>query len=219
MKKIYLLSGPETTEEFSKKIIDELKKDLKNTKSITFITSSPNNHDKNLEFIYGTENIKGMINHLKLAHTFKQVNVIDDLNKNKNIIIDSDVVYLLGGNFKSQLNFLKENGLADVLKKFDGILLCTSCGAMNIAKKAYYSKDKNIPKSFFYAGIGLIDVTIDPHFDINNKKQVNEALKMSSNCIIYGIPNDSCIKIVDGTLYLIGTIYIFKNGKMIIKSN
>ena len=87
MKKIYLFSGPGTTEGFSKKILEELSIDLKDAKSITFIASSPTNHDKNLKFIYGSEKITGMINHLKLIHTFEQINVIDDLNKNKNTII------------------------------------------------------------------------------------------------------------------------------------
>ena len=214
MKKIYLLSGPGTKEGFSKKILEELNTDLKDAKSITFIASSPSNHDKNLKFIYGSENIIGMINHLKLIHTFEKINVIDDLNKNKNVIINSDVVYLLGGNHESQLKFIKENNLGEVLKEFDGILLCTSCGAMNIAEKGYYSKDENVSDSYFYDGIGLINRTIDPHFDINNEGQVNEALKMSSNHIIYGVPNDSGIKVEKGILKLIGTIYIFEDGNM-----
>ena len=142
MKKIYLFSGPGTTEGFSKKILEELSIDLKDAKSITFIASSPTNHDKNLKFIYGSEKITGMINHLKLIHTFEQINVIDDLNKNKNTIINSDVVYLLGGNPESQLEFIKENNFDGVLKEFDGILLCTSCGAMNIAEKAIIQKMK-----------------------------------------------------------------------------
>ena len=54
MKKIYLFSGPGTTEGFSKKILEELSIDLKDAKSITFIASSPTNHDKNLKFIYGS---------------------------------------------------------------------------------------------------------------------------------------------------------------------
>ena len=214
MKKIYLFSGPGATEGFSKELLEELNIDLKNTKSITFITSSPNNHDKNLKFIYGGEGITGMINHLKEVHSFEQVNVIDDLNKDKNAIINSDVVYLLGGNHETQLNFIKENNFDEALKKFDGILLCTSCGAMNIARKSYYSKDEDIPKSFFYDGIGLIDITIDPHFDINNQEQVNENLKMSSNHMIYGVPNDAGIKIINNKLKLIGKIYIFEDGNL-----
>ena len=214
MKKIYLFSGPGTTEGFSKKILEELSIDLKDAKSITFIASSPTNHDKNLKFIYGSEKITGMINHLKLIHTFEQINVIDDLNKNKNTIINSDVVYLLGGNPESQLEFIKENNFDGVLKEFDGILLCTSCGAMNIAEKGYYSKDEDVSESYFYDGIGLIDITIDPHFDINNEEQVKEIKANSKNIKIIGLPNDSAIVISNNNVKYIGTVYIFENGSL-----
>ena len=209
MKKIYLLSGPGTTEGFSKNLLNEMKKDLKDTKTISFIASSPNKHQKNLDFVYGAEGITGMINHLKEIHTFEQINIIDELNKDKNILINSDVIYLLGGNHETQLEFIKDNSFDKILKEFNGILLCTSCGAMNIAKKGYYSKDEEESESFFYDGIGLIDITIDPHFDINNKEQVSEAIKMSSIHKIYGVPNDSGIKIENNEIKEIGNIYIF----------
>ena len=157
-----------------------------------------------------------MINHLKKIHTFEQVNIVDDLSKDINIIANSDVVYLLGGNYETQLNFIIENKFDEILKDFNGILLCTSCGAMNVAKKGYYSKDEDVTNSFFYNGIGLTNVTIDPHFDINNQEQINEAKKMSYNHLIYGVPNDSCIKANNDNLKFIGKIYTFKNGNMIV---
>lgn len=46
MKKIYLLSGPGTIEGFSNVVSKELEKDLKDAKTITFISSSPENMRK-----------------------------------------------------------------------------------------------------------------------------------------------------------------------------
>lgn len=94
MKKIYLLSGPGTKEEFSKELLCNLKKDLSNAKSISFIASSPENHEKNLNYVFGNENITGMINHLKAITTFSKINIID--NENKNLDLNSDIIYLLG---------------------------------------------------------------------------------------------------------------------------
>lgn len=148
MKKIYLLSGPGTTEGFSNVVSKELEKDLKDTKTITFIASSPKNHEKNISFVYGSDKITGMINHLKRFADFKIVNIVDE--KNKYLDINSDVIYLLGGNYETQLSFIKENKFEEILKNYNGILLCTSCGAMNIAKYGYYSKDDDIEESFFY---------------------------------------------------------------------
>lgn len=91
MKKIYLLSGPGTIEGFSNVISKELEKDLKDAKTITFISSSPEKHEKNINFVYGNDKIAGMINHLKEIANFKVVNIVDD--KNKNLDINSDVIY------------------------------------------------------------------------------------------------------------------------------
>ena len=74
----------------------------------------------------------------------------------------------------------------EVLRKIDckklfknKILIGVSAGSMNMAIKGYYSNDKDYPKTWFYNGIGLVDITIDPHFDINNLEWVNENKKYS----------------------------------------
>lgn len=213
MKKIYLLSGPGTTEGFSNVVSKELEKDLKDTKTITFIASSPKNHKKNISFVYGSDKITGMINHLKGLADFKIVNIVDE--KNKYLDINSDVIYLLGGNYETQLSFIKENKFEEILKNYNGILLCTSCGAMNIAKYGYYSKDDDIEKSFFYEGIGLTNITIDPHFEIENEIQVKEDRKMSFEHVIYGVPNSSCIRINNNKVEMIGKVYEFNNGNVL----
>ena len=212
MKIIYLLSGPGIKEGYSNEIKKEIKKDINNAKTITFIASSPSDHAKTIKYIYGNDEIVGIINHLKEIHEFKEINVIDDLNIDKNKIMNSDVVYLLGGDHDSQLEFILKNNLQIILKKYNGVLLCTSCGAMNVAKYGYYSKDKYYTQSFFYKGINLVDTTIDPHFDINDSEQVNEAIRMSKTHKIYGVPNDSCIKISNNILKLIGNVYIYEDG-------
>ena len=216
MKKIYLLSGPGATEGFSNEIIRSLKKDLKGLKTISFIASSPKNHEKNLKYIFGNREVTGIINHLKVANTFDEVNVIDESNIDIDTLKKSDVIYLLGGNYETQLSFINDNAFDKILREFDGVLLCTSCGAMNIAENGYYSKHEDIEKSFFYKGIGVTNITIDPHFDIKNKMQVEEDKNMSVIHKIYGIPNDSCIKISNNRIEYIGKIYIFENGEMII---
>ena len=213
MKKIYLLSGPGTIEGFSNVVSKELEKDLKDAKTITFISSSPEKHEKNINFVYGNDKIAGMINHLKEIVNFKVVNIVDD--KNKNLDINSDVIYLLGGNYETQLNFITENKLDEILKNYRGILLCTSCGAMNVAECGYYSKDEDIKKSFFYKGLGFTNITIDSHFEIENDIQVEEAKKMSFEHVIYGVPNSSCIKVSDGNIEMIGKVYEFNNGNVI----
>lgn len=114
MKTIYLLSGPGTTEGFSNVVSSKLQKDLKDVKTISFIASSSENHEKNMNFVFGNEKITGMINHLKDFANFEQVSIVDD--ENKYLDINSDVIYLLGGNYEMKLSFIKENKFDEILK-------------------------------------------------------------------------------------------------------
>ena len=79
----------------------------------------------------------------------------------------------------------------------------------------YYSKDEDIEKSFFYNRLGVTNITIDPHFDIENDIQVEEAKKMSFEHVIYGVPNSSCIRISNNNVEMVGKIYEFNNGNVI----
>lgn len=214
MSLIYMLSGP-TKKGFSEEICNYLVKDLKNKKVITFIASTPNAFAKNDLYVYGDKNIVGMITHLKSFTKLLKINILDervDKEEGKKMILNSDVVYLLGGDCFKQINYLKDNKYDEVLKKYKGIILGTSAGAMNIAKKVYYSKDEDYQESIFYDGIDLVDITIDPHFEISNKEQIEEAKNNSLEHKIVGLPNISAIRVENGKIQYINKCYIFENG-------
>ncbi len=221
MKKIYLLSGPGSTEGFSSEIIIRLKKDLKTKKSVAFIASSPNSYDKNDLFVYGNNNVVGMKNHLKKVMNVENVKIIDNrMNREeaKEVILNADVVHLLGGDPFTQLDYIKRNHFDDVLKEYDGILLGTSAGAMNMSKFGYYSKDEEYPNSFFYDALNITDVIIDPHFEIDNMSQKKEAEKFSKEHTIIGVPNASAIRLENNKLEYIGKCYIFADGKLTVEN-
>lgn len=107
-------------------------------------------------------------------------------------------------------------GIYDCKKLFKNkILIGVSAGSMNMAIKGYYSSDKDYPKTWFYDGIGLVDITIDPHFDINNLEWVNENKKYSYIHEIVGLPNESTI-IIDNndSINYIGEYYVFHDGEI-----
>lgn len=211
MKIIYLLSGPGKKDGFSKEIIDYMKKDFKNKRKITFIPSSSNDYLKNDLYVHGNgDNIVGIINHLKEVADLDEINILDkriNIDTGKQILLNSEIIYLLGGNPFTQLEYIKLSGYDKVLEKFNGLILGTSAGAMNLAHSAYYSKDEDFDKSIFYNALGLIDITIDPHFDINNKEQVDEIIKNSIHREIIGLPNESSIRISDNKIDFIGKYY------------
>ena len=218
MKKIYLLSGPGSLEGFSNEIMARLKEDLKGKKSVAFISSSPKNYNKNDIFVNGNnDNILGMKNHLKQVMNIEKISIIDErINAEdaKKSILNADVVYLLGGDPFSQLNYIRDNKLDDTLKKYDGIILGTSAGAMNMSKYAYCSKDENYSNSFFYHALGIVNITIDPHFEIENIEQVKEATIFSKKHMIVGVPNSSAVRLENDKIEYIGKCYIFEDGLM-----
>ena len=222
MKKIYLLSGPGSKEGFSDEIVVRLRKDLEGKKKVAFIASSPKSYDKNDLFVNGNnDNIVGMKNHLKKVMDIEDITIIDERISNedgKNAILNADVVYLLGGDPFTQLEYIKTNNYDDTLKEYDGIILGTSAGAMNMSEKGYYSKDEDYPDSFFYDAMGMTDITIDPHFEIDNEEQIKEAEIFSKEHIIVGLPNSSAIRIEDKQIEYIGKCYIFENGTMTIEN-
>ena len=83
----------------------------------------------------------------------------------------------MGGDPFKQLEVLRKIDCKKLFK--NKILIGVSAGSMNMAIKGYYSNDKDYPKTWFYNGIGLVDITIDSHFDINNLEWVNENKKYS----------------------------------------
>lgn len=85
---------------------------------------------------------------------------------------------------------------------------------MNLGKIGYYSKDDDYDKTFFYEGLGFTDITIDPHFDINNRKQVNEIIDSSYKYKIIGLPNDSCIVIKDNEIYYINNYFVVEDCRI-----
>ena len=129
------------------------------------------------------------------------------------IINKSDIIHLMGGDPFKQLEILRKIDCKKLFK--NKILIGVSAGSMNMAIKGYYSNDKDYPKTWFYNGIGLVDITIDPHFDINNLEWVNENKKYSYIHEIVGLPNESAIIIDDNnSINYIGEYYVFHDGEI-----
>lgn len=218
---IYMLSGPGKSTGFPEKIKESLKEDLMSKKNIVFIPTTADNFEKNDLYVYGNnESVTGIINYLKEISKLENVDIIDYRMSNqeaKKSIEEADILYLLGGNPFTQIEYLRKQKYDKVIKNFSGIIIGTSAGAMNLCKVVYCSKDEDFIESSFYKGLGLVDITIDPHFDINNEEQVKEIKINSKKRRIIGLPNDSAIIISNKQVKYIGTVYLFENDELIIE--
>ncbi len=217
MRKIYILSG--TTKEdnlFTKEQESLIKEDLKGKRNLVAIGACETIEDNDLYF-YGNDTTIGTINSFQFSD-LKKFDLLDERTSKERgteLLNNADIIYLQGGNPFVQLEFLKSNNYDEILKNFNGIILELSAGSMNLSKTSFYSKDEDYPVSTLNEGLGLIDLTIDPHFDINNPLRIDEAKKYSVNHSIIGLPDYSAIIIKGKEIINIGPNYKFEKGNIV----
>ena len=217
MKNIILLSGPDKTKYFNEEIAKIIKEKANNPINMVVIPADFNNYAKNDKQFNGNESVVGVFKTFKkifpdlnISLLDSRVNSDDGINSLKN----ADIIYLLGGNPFIQLEYLQKNKFDNIIRNTSALVIGVSAGSMNLATNSYYSKDEDYPESIIYKGLGITDITIDPHFDINNEEQVNEIRKNSKNIRIIGLPNDSAIVISNNNIKYIGDVYTFENGNL-----
>ena len=222
MNNIIMLSGPDKRNYFTENIVGIIKRCVDNPINMVVIPADPNNYDKNDIQFNGNDSVIGVLKTFKKIFPNLEISLLDN-RVNSKVGVEklkmADIIYLLGGNPFIQLNYLLENKYNDILRNTNALIIGVSAGSMNLAVDAYYSKDDDYPESKLYQGLGIVDITIDPHFDINNKEQVNEIKTFSNKRKIIGLPNDSAICIINNNIDYIGDVYIFENGDYIISES
>lgn len=79
-------------------------------------------------------------------------------------IEQADLIYFSGGYPFTQKEFIKEYNLSDSLRKYSGVILGISAGAMNISKYIIMVTDGvNSDESRVEEGLALVDFSVFPH--------------------------------------------------------
>lgn len=217
MKNIILLSGPDKTKYFNEDISAIIKESISTPVNMVVIPADPDNYAKNDKQFNGNESVVGVFKTFKKIFPNLNISLLDNrvsLENGTNSLKNADIIYLLGGNPFIQLEYLQKNKFDVIIQNTSALVIGVSAGSMNLATNSYYSKDEDYPESVIYKGLGITDITIDPHFDINNEEQVNEIRANSKNIKIIGLPNDSAIVISNNNVRYIGIVYIFENGSL-----
>lgn len=212
----YIFSGFNSKEHFGKEVRKYFKKDMIKCESITFIPGEFDDIDKVKRYV-ATD-----------VEWFKEINInikkVNILNDNmtkcdmKNIIENTDILFIMGGNTKKQNQFLEKYKLKKLIKETNAVTIGISSCAINLAKKSLCSKDLDdgVEKTIVYNGIGRISYTFEPHFDKNNPNFLIEELYPLSNKIkIYGLPNETGIRISDNNYDIImGDLYVIHKNEI-----
>ena len=62
-----------------------------------------------------------------------------------------------------------------------------------MSKNAICTKDEEFEKSDIYNGMGLVDFSVEPHFNINNIEVLEDLKKFSENICIYALEDNAFI--------------------------
>ena len=190
-------------------LVEQIKKNVTRYKDLLFVCSDPDAYEK-------SESYKEIIEKsLSLSGVkFDFSDLLDSRNAlfTRSLVKNSDLIVLLGGDPITQMDFFNSIEFKEKLKGYEGCLLGISAGSINLAKKSYCSQDEDVEKSIFYKGLGLVDLTIEPHFDINDKERLeNVLLKDSEQHSFIALPNESFI-VVNDDIKVYGDAYYFSEG-------
>jgi len=218
MAKIYLLSGGNKLKGMLSKEQEALLKiDLKGKSNLVSI-GSKREYEKNDTYFYGDNQMMGVKETFSFSDLkdFKLIDGRITKEDGLNLLEKADIIYLQGGDPFVQLKYIVDNGYEIFLRDYKGIILGLSAGSMNLGENCFYSKDCDYSETVFYEGLGLTDLVIDPHFDINNLDRVEEAKKGSYEFEIIGLPDYSTI-IIDQNKKVteIGPNYKYRDGNLV----
>lgn len=218
MKINYLLSGVDKEIGFTSEQAKYLKHDIKDNSVITFIASDFSYIEKT--DIYLNIMTKWFKN---IDITFKEIYLINNLIsplKAQEYIDKSDIVFIMGGDTLLQIKNINNYGIISNFKNREGITIGISAGSINMAENVVLARDldDNIPDHSFYKGIGLVNINIEPHFDLNNSKHNPDIIEISQDNKIICLPDESFIRIENDDIEIIGDYYMYDKDGILHKN-
>ncbi|MBE5949297.1 MAG: hypothetical protein E7261_09755 [Lachnospiraceae bacterium] len=144
---------------------------------------------------------------------FKEAYVVDGrmtAEEAQRAVSEADVIWLSGGDTPTQFNYLKNYGLDNVIKQHKGVIIGMSAGTINLAETAICTLSCGHYKQEIYKGLGCVNVSVEPHFVIDNVS--DELLELSQKYIIYGLCDESIIICTDEEIEFVGEVYKISDG-------
>lgn len=202
-------------------IVNQLKESLKGTNKVVFISSdidsTPENISSYTRIFFDSMKMVGI--------KFNEYLIIEGTNYDKasEYIEGADLVFLCGGDTYNQNILFSKMKLKQILSNYSGIVMGQSAGALNMATNVFNSpEEKEESKPMYFDGLGLTNINIEPHFELDDTNfnedelyQRAAVIKESFNRPIYGQCNGSHIYInEDNVATIYGETYLIHNGKI-----
>lgn len=164
----YYCSGFDVENAFGHGLGEMFKNELKSTKNIVYIPGGLNTVKAETKYV------PAFVEHFKkVGIVFDNVNIISpelSSDKAKEMIIKSDFVMLMGGDPFEQKQLCEKVDIMGELKRFNGIMLGMSAGAMLMSKYIIITPcSEEYPDFHIEKGLNLDEISIYPH---NNTSEV-----------------------------------------------
>lgn len=200
----YLFSGINKKEGFTKEQENYLKEDIFPNSKITFISSSFDDYDR------GDTQVS---RYTELFHNigieFKKVDLIDGRKTKKEaheLLKKTDIIFLTGGSPELEMKSIIEYELLDDIKQAH-IVLGVSAGSMNQSKRVMYRDDFDHFIMKDYSGLGIVNINIFPHIELENEALMKEAMEISNELPLILLPNNSFVRIKNNQMEIVGEAY------------
>lgn len=200
--------------------VENLKNSIKNYDKFVVVASDPLSYDYNDLFL------KIYKEALELTGIkFEEYILLDNRNKDKikEIIDNSSLIILSGGDTYVEHLFFEEINLRKYLKNYNACIVGISAGSINMAADVYDSpeKEEDLKRPCSFNGLGLTEIRVEPHFvyedslfDEMEKLQRKHLLNESNRKKVIGILDGSYIMIENDIPRLYGDAYLIENGEI-----
>lgn len=195
-------------------IVEQIKSLLLKEETFVYFCSDPACFDKTDMYAnYAFESFK------LSGFNFKNFIIIDDRFNGdlKSVVEGADIVFLTGGDTKTQMDYFERIGLRDILKEYNGIIIGQSAGAMNLANLVVCPPEDESVSTYTWNGLGIVDINIEPHFsmdDFSNDEFYSNKLKEISETYPLYAYGDGAHIYYDGNYSIYGEVYYLFDSKL-----
>ena len=191
------------TEIIDNEIVKMTNKDKPNLLFVGLASSFSDSYYDTIKKIY--KNLGCETSYLKKKNIINNPNIVEDKIKN------ADIIYFCGGDSLKLVTDIKNHLIDKLLEEKDNcIFVGMSAGAILFSNKGYSDSlilRGEADKYDYVDGLGLVNISICPHYDDNEKRK---ELKGELFDTIYGIPSKTCLIIEDNKYRVLGDSKVYK---------
>jgi cyanophycinase-like exopeptidase len=193
---------------FPCEIAERLREELLKRDSFVCVSAWPADYERN---DIDLTNMHGLFEECNMP--FARQYLIDnrtEISRAARLIHEASCVFLMGGYPKLQLELMRNTKLDVAIRNADAVVLGLSAGSINMAKRSLDTKESSVP----YNGLGLADITVKPHFKLEDEQVLSTLLQISMELPICAMEDDSAIFVAGDHISYTGLIRWVNKGKI-----